>query len=249
MNLDLGSTRFGKGNHPETPLPTGNRDLCIMEAVAFMAGEPWSDKPVCASPVATNFLRSWQDALSDEDRDRLLPASVWIPRLIGSRGDEATEERRAFLVWDWVIRTHTPAWMELVPALAEHAAALRALPEIVDLSSAGVATRASSKASSKASAGEAEWAVAEWAAAGRDAWAATRASAGAAAWYAAWAAAGEAEWAAAGSAAKYSAARYAAVQSIDLRPTVEHLQQSALDLLDRMLSCGDQRPPDKYKVA
>ncbi len=65
MDMDLPTVRFGYGAHAPTTTPTGDRDLCIMEAVAFMAGEPWSDSPACASPVIAAFLRSWNDALSD----------------------------------------------------------------------------------------------------------------------------------------------------------------------------------------
>jgi hypothetical protein len=135
--MDLSTVRFGVGSHDVTT-PTGDRDLCIMEAVAYMAGEPWSDAPSCASPVISAFLRTWNDALSDEDRDRLLPAAVWVPRLVGSRGDDATEERRAYLALDWLIHVYTPAWLDLVPSLAGHAAALRALPEVVDVLTARV---------------------------------------------------------------------------------------------------------------
>ena len=239
--MDLSTVRFGTGSHSVSLAPTGDRDLCIMEAVAFVAGESWSDSPACASPVVAAFLRSWNDALSDEDRDRLLPAAAWVPRLVGSRGDDATEKRRAYLALDWLLRVHTPAWLELVPALAPHAAALRALPEIVDMTTdgrAGDTVRAARDA-----AGVAAWDA--WDAArdaARDAaGVAARDAAGVAAWDAAWdaaeaaaRAAAEAEWAAAWDAA-WDAARDA------LRPAVETLQQSARGLLDRMLACGEHR--------
>ena len=51
---------------------------CVMEAVAYVAGEPWSDHPQCACPVLTSFLISWNDALDDVTRQRLKP---YIPRL------------------------------------------------------------------------------------------------------------------------------------------------------------------------
>jgi hypothetical protein len=267
MNMDLSTVSFGVGTHPRTDAPTGDRDLCIMEAVAYMAGEPWTDSPACASPVISAFLRSWNDLLADDDRDRLLPAAVWVPRLVGSRGDDATEERRAYLALDWLIRVHTPAWFDLAPSLAMHAAALRALPEVVDRAAAeaskdvvdaawaaaGDAARAAAWAAAgaaagdaaRAAAGAAAWAAA-WAAAGDAAWAAAgdaaRAAARAAAWAAVWAAAGDAAWAAAGDAAwdaAGGAARAAAWAAI--RPTVTTLQQSAVDLLDRMLACGEHR--------
>ena len=31
--------------------PNGELTACVMEAVAYVAGEPWSDHPACASPV------------------------------------------------------------------------------------------------------------------------------------------------------------------------------------------------------
>ena len=214
--MDLSTVRFGIGSHHVSHAPTGDRDLCIMEAVAFAAGEPWSDSPACASRVVSAFLRSWNDVLSDHDRDRLLPAAVWVPRLVGSRGDDATETRRAYLALDWLVRVHTPTWLALVPSLAPHAAALRALPEIVDMTTEQAAKDV------VAAAGDAARDAAR-AAAGD----AARAAAGDAARAAACAAAGAAAW---------DAARAAA-----LRPTVETLQASAVYLLDRMLACGEHR--------
>ena len=249
--MDLSTVRFGTGSHSVSLAPTGDRDLCIMEAVAYMAGEPWSDTPACASPVISAFLRSWNDALSDGDRDRLLPAAVWVPRLVGSRGDDATEERRAYLALDWLVRVHTPTWLDLVPALAPHAAALRALPEIVDMTTAGRAgdTVRATRAAAWDAAEDAAWAAtcadagdaaedAAWDAAWVAAWAAAEDAAEDAAWAAAWAAA----WDAARNAARDAARNAAGEAARDaLRPTVETLQQSALDLLDRMLACGEHR--------
>ena len=225
--MDLSTIRFGVGPHDATAAPTGDRDLCIMEAVAYIAGEPWSDTPACASPVVSAFLGTWNDALSDVDRDRLLPAEVWVPRLVGSRGDAAAEERRAYLALDWLIRVYTPAWLDLVPSLAEHAAALRTLPEVVDLTTARVAGDIVLAASAAARA-----------AASAAACAAAGDAASAAAWAAAGDAASAAAWAAASAAAR-AAARAAAGGAI--RPTVETLQQSALVLLDRMLAAGEHR--------
>lgn len=187
MHLELTTTRFGVGTHAATSAPTGNRDLCIMEAVAYMAGEPWSDAPACASPVIAAFVRTWQDDLDDADRDRLLPAAVWVPRLVGSLGNDAVEVRRAFMALDWLVRVHAPAWLDLTPSLRPHAAALRALSEVIDVDAAGQARPVVYAARAAASV----------------------------------------------------AARDAAGDS--LRPTVEALQASALDLLDRMLACGEHR--------
>ena len=237
--MDLSTVRFGIGSHDARSAPTGNRDMCIMEAVAYMAGERWSDAPSCASPVVAAFLRRWNDALRDHDRDRLLPAAVWVPRLVDSRGDVATEERRAYLALDWLVRVYTPAWLDLVPSHAPHAAALRALPDVVDLLTAEAAVPVVAAAR-----------AAVWAAASDAAWDAARAAACDAAWDAARdaarAAASDAARDAASDAARDAARDAAWDVACDaawdaLRPTVETLQRSALDLLDRMLACGKHR--------
>ncbi len=60
--------------------------LCVMEAVAYVAREPFSDHPECACPVIGAFMRSWNDGLpADERQTLLLPL---IPRLINTRGSK-----------------------------------------------------------------------------------------------------------------------------------------------------------------
>jgi len=234
VNIDLNTVRFGTGAHDATAAPTGDRDLCIMEAVAFVAGESWSDAPTCASPVISAFLRSWQDALSDDDRDRLLPAAVWVPRLVGSRGDAVTEERRSYLAVDWLVRVYTPVWLDLTFKLRPHVEELRSLPVVtVDTLAGAIAKLQAARAAANDAAGAAARAAANDAA-GDAAWYAARDAAWYAAKDAAWYAAKDAAWYAAKDAA-WAAARDA------LRSTVETLQQSALDLLDRMLACGEHR--------
>jgi hypothetical protein len=196
--------------------------MCVMEAVAYVAGEPWSDHPVCACPVIGAFLRSWNDGLrSDEERTRLLKPLVL--RLVESKSTPAVEEARAYLALDWLIRTYTPVWLDLVPGLQSHAQALRALEAIRDISAADAA------GAPVHAAGAAAWAAAGDAA--RDAArAAPVAAAGAAPVAAAWAAARDAARAAAGAAAGDA-----------LDPAVATLQASALDLVDRMLAITPER--------
>ena len=204
--------------------------MCVMEAAAYVAGEPWSDHPQCACPVITDFMISWNDSLpSDEDRDRLL--KPLIPLVVGTRSTEAVEEKRSYMALDWLIRVHTPKWLEMVPALHEQAMALREMDAIVDMAGATAAGKKVRIASEHAYAARdaardaaraAAWDAA-WAAAGAAAGAAARDAARAAARDAAWAAAGAAAWAAAGAAAWDV-----------LKPTTEWLQASAVDLVKRM---------------
>ena len=115
-----------------------NEGACIMEAVAYVAGESWSDRPACACPVISAFLRSWNDSLpTDADRDRLLKPLVL--QLIDTKAITDVEERRAYLALDWMIRVFTPKWLDLVPSLAPHANRLRNLEKIADLAGARAA--------------------------------------------------------------------------------------------------------------
>ena len=230
--------------------------ICVMEAVAWVAGEPHSDHPECVCPVLSALARGWNDTLpSDEERNRLL--RPLIPKLIGTRATPAIEQRRAWMLVDWQIRTYAPAFMDLVPRLAGDAAALRSLPEIVDATTLDAARPALRVAQQKGAAaggaaGDAAWdaaGAAAWAAAGAAAWTAARDAAWDAAGAAAWAAARDAAWAAAGTAAwdaVWAAARDAARDAAGtaawdaLAPTVAKLQASMLDLIDRMIALSKE---------
>lgn len=72
--------------------------MCAMEAVAWIAGEPWSDHPECVDPVIGAFMRSWNDALPDSERTTLL--LPLIPKLIGTKGSAKLSERRAIMAGD-----------------------------------------------------------------------------------------------------------------------------------------------------
>jgi hypothetical protein len=102
--------------------------MCAMEAVAWLADEKHTDSPACVSPVIATFLRRWNDDLDDEGRQMLKPL---LPRVIGTAGD-GKDELRGWMAADWLVRVHTPAWLELA-GITESAAALRALPPLRDL--------------------------------------------------------------------------------------------------------------------
>jgi hypothetical protein len=113
------------GQHREND----QNEMCVMEAVAFVAGEPWSDQPQCASEVLGAFLRIWNDDLPDaETRTRLL--SPLIPKIIGTRGTPKQERVRAMLCVDWLIREWLPAWLDLIATGKEIATEIRAIKPI-----------------------------------------------------------------------------------------------------------------------
>jgi hypothetical protein len=181
-----------------------NSGHCAMEVVAWLAGLGHTDAPDCASPVLRTFTIGLNDQWDADTRQRLRP---YLPRMVGTAGD-GLDETRSYMALDWLIRTYTPAWLDLAGLTAE-ATALRDLRRIVDLVAAQEAGPVVRAAGGKA----------------RAAWVAARVAARVAAWDAAWVAA----WVAAG-----VAARVAAWEA--LKPTVETLQASALDLLDSMIT-------------
>jgi hypothetical protein len=177
--------------------------LCLLEAVAYVAGEPHTDHPACVSGVLGTFGRNLNDVLPDDLRQQLVPL---IPDLPGTAGD-GHDEQRGYMALDWLIRTWLPAWLDLSPACREDAARLRELGRIVDLVSAERAGPVVRQAKGTADA----------------------------AWAAAGAAAGDAAGAAVG-AAVGAAARAAARDA--LRPTVDRLQRSAIELYGQMIRLG-----------
>jgi hypothetical protein len=242
---DLTTIRLGAGSHDSR-----EDGVCAMELAAWIAGEEHSDHPVCVSEVISTFLRVWNDSLDDDTRQMLVMPAV---RSIGTAADEAVERSRSFMAIDWHVRTFLPAWLRLV-GLGDHAEHVAALPEITDQEGLDAAYDVLSAAESaaRAAAESAAWSAAR-AAARSAARAAARSVAESEAESAAWSAAESAAWSAAESAA-WSAARAAAraaarsaARSVAeseaesaARSTVSELQESALDLVDRMIKCGSE---------
>jgi hypothetical protein len=219
---------------------------CLLEAVSWVVGEPFSDHPQCVCPVLGAFGRSWNDSLDDDKRNRLLQR--FITRLVGTRSTAVVEERRAWMAADWLIRTYTPAWLRLA-GLNDHADALAGADAVSDLDALGsvqpliAAAWDAARDAAWATARDAAWATARdaardaaWAAA----WDAARAAAGDAARAAAWDAAGDAAGDAARAAA-WAAARAATGDAARaaLAPTVAELQASAVDLFERMIGVSE----------
>src|ERR1700727_2443264 len=203
------------------------KGVCAMELVSYLADEPFSDHPKCVSPVVGQFLRSWDDALDDEGRQKLKP---YLARAISTSSDGRDEER-AWLLTDWLVRVCAPAWLE--PAgVKDSPAALRGLPPLKRGRAGRHAPPTNGKARERRAAagggGRDGARDAARAAPGDAARAAARDAAGDAARDAARDAAGAAARGAAGDAAR-DAARAA------LEPTKVELQASALELLDKLV--------------
>jgi len=105
--------------------------FCVMEAVAYVAGEDWTDHPRGVPPTMATYFRWWNDHLqTDEDRDRLL--KTFIPRVIGLPMNETTETRRFVMIGDWILRKLIPEILRL-HKLNDVAAKLENKPESTTL--------------------------------------------------------------------------------------------------------------------
>ncbi len=155
----LDTFRLERGSH----LPDGA--ACVMEAVAYLAGEPWSDHPICASPIITSFLISWNDSMNDSDRQMLKP---YIPRLVGTRTNKADETVRAWMLTDWLARECAPAFFRCA-GLTERAEMLAALAPLTSTATARKAqptldAARKDSAAARVAAGDAAWDAARGAA-------------------------------------------------------------------------------------
>ncbi|WP_404285410.1 hypothetical protein [Glutamicibacter arilaitensis] len=206
--LTRGEITLDKGAHID--FETGH---CAMEVVAYLAGLGHTDAPECSSPVLRTYTININDAWDEVQRQKLIP---FLPRMVGTNGD-GKDEQRSYLALDWLIRTYTPAWLELA-GLKETAQELRDLRRIVDMVAAENAGVVVLKAEKEASAA--------WSAARSAAWSAARSAARSAAWSAAWSAARSAAESAAESAA-WSAAESAAESAA--RSAAESAARSAAE--------------------
>jgi hypothetical protein len=98
--------------------------MCLMEAVSFVVGEPFSDHPSCVSPFLASFGRSLNDILPDKSRQQLIPLIPWLI----ATGNPEKDQQDGLRCAHWLITHWLPAWLDLVPELKDRATALRGLP-------------------------------------------------------------------------------------------------------------------------
>jgi hypothetical protein len=129
-HVDLGAITLDVGSHEGR-----DNGVCLLEAVAWWAGEPHGDHPACVSPVLAAFGRELNDQLDADGRALLIPL---IPLLAGSF-DPARESERMFRLADAAVRAWAPAALER-HGLRAQAATLRAIVPLTDSRTAAAAT-------------------------------------------------------------------------------------------------------------
>jgi len=129
---------LAKGSHR-----SAEAGACMMEAAAYIAGEPWTDCPTCVCPAVASFARQLNDAMPDGLRDELLRPLVLLT--IGTRGSADAQQRRAYIAADYAVHDAAPAALRAA-GLRDEAAKLEALQAVDDPTSAYAATAAANAA-------------------------------------------------------------------------------------------------------
>lgn len=153
---------------------------CAMDAINWLVHGKHGDKPDCACPVIGKYVIGLNDAMPDDQRQRLL---AFLPRIAGSRS-AAHKQARGEILARGAVRVIAPIALDAA-GLDTQAAALRALSPDCTVSTAAAKAKAAAAAAEAAEVAEvaAAWAAA-WAEEAAAAWAA-KAAAAAAAWDAA----------------------------------------------------------------
>jgi hypothetical protein len=199
----------------------GYADVCVMQAVAWLAGDAeFTDAPDCACLAIRGYCVRINDSWLFDDNHRHL-LKPFAPRIVGTKATTAIERARAMLACDYAVRVFAPIRLRALRR-EEWASRLESLSPITGRKSATlarIATRAIQE-SAYAAADAVTYAAAD---------AAAYAAAAAAA-YAAAAAAAYADLAAAADAA----ADVAAAAAADVAAAA--LRHKALECLDGMLA-------------
>ncbi len=146
-------TLYSGGHHPD------EGRMCVMEAVAWVAGEPHSDTPSCTNPVVASFARTLNDRVDDDALRTQLLAPL-IPELLGHPASNPEINRiLAFKCADYAVRQVAPRALESAK-LPDEAAKLRALAPVTDQAAAYAARDAARAAANAADAADAARAAA-----------------------------------------------------------------------------------------
>lgn len=95
MNIPEGMPSLAHGAHN----PDEGK-ACVMEYVALLAGEVWTDSPECTNVLIASLARATNDAVPDKDRNTILVPL--IPRLLAANINDA----KTYIVLDRTFREH-----------------------------------------------------------------------------------------------------------------------------------------------
>ena len=143
---DFKPFKFSYGSHP-----TREDGTCYMECVAYLAGEPHSDRPACASPVITELAIWLNDSFRSDDDARQKAFEPISPlRIIGTRASDEIEQQRAYMAADFAVRFVCPRVLDRA-GFHDHANTLRNL-SVIDCGAAAGAAASAARAAADATA-------------------------------------------------------------------------------------------------
>jgi hypothetical protein len=93
------TVRLSQGKHRDP-----DHGVCVMELASMLAGEPFSDRPHCACPVTSAFLRAYNDGVDDERRQDLY---AFAAATVGSRSTLAVQGERGRMCLAWAQERQT----------------------------------------------------------------------------------------------------------------------------------------------
>lgn len=96
--------------------------FCVMELVAYINGEAWTDQPTCSPTMVTQFLRSWNDLSTQFTRQRL---KELVPHFVGCDPHPRWDDQRLHMFMDLCVRHHIGSWLRVLGYGVP-------MPEIVD---------------------------------------------------------------------------------------------------------------------
>jgi hypothetical protein len=114
-----------------------DEDLCGLELVAWLAGEPHSDHPECACPVIAAMVRRLNDRIPD-DATRTRVLRPLLPLALNTAAGPKVTLVRVYIAADYACREAAPLALEARGRRAL-AVRLRALDPIVDRKAAAAA--------------------------------------------------------------------------------------------------------------
>ena len=125
------TVRLVAGAHPAT-----SKEMCIMEAEAYIAGERHSDHPNCVSPMLAMIARRVNDYMTQEERDEFI--APMLGTFAGTRGNKDTEIERGYIIVDYHFRIFLPMLLDAWH-FKEAASLFRGLNKIADKKSGSAA--------------------------------------------------------------------------------------------------------------
>lgn len=105
------------------------KGFTIMELVACVNGEPWTDEPTCSPTMVTQFLRSWNNRCTHVTRQRLKEV---VPYFVGCDTHSRWDDQRLYAFMDLALRRHCGAWLRVLGHNIS-------IPEVVDEASSEAA--------------------------------------------------------------------------------------------------------------